>query len=153
MCVNISCFFRVFFVFFAYITTWKTKNGPIAFVKHTPCSPESDTSSSIKVASNTKRSSIKVWLWAKSSPQKKCDFGNAVQLHVIKVPHAAKKIDGLTDRGKGWLVRTILLLYSVVLWRFRLSFVASKLTFRRNWITSVGASERSTEIQWSLFMW
>ena len=51
---------------------------------------------------------------------------------------------------KGWLVRTILSLYSFVFLHFRLSFVASKLTFTRNCTTSSG---RRTEIQWSLFMW
>lgn len=53
---------------------------------------------------------------------------------------------------KGWLVRTTLLRYSAVFLRFRLSFVASKLTFTRNCTTSSGALRRSTEIQWSLFM-
>lgn len=37
--------------------------------------------------------------------------------------------------------------------RFRISFIASKITLTRNFTTSSGASGRSTEIQWSLFMW
>ena len=51
---------------------------------------------------------------------------------IMPEDNGARYIEHIMAEEKGWLVRTILLLYSVVLRRFRLSFVASKLTFRRN---------------------
>lgn len=121
-CVYLSCFLRLFFVFSSCLSLFGFE------------------SSSIKVATRRK------------SPPEKCDLERTVYLHVIKVPHAAKKLDALIYIEKGWLVRTTLSLYSVALWRFRLSFVASKLTFTRNCTTSSGASGRRTDIQWSLFI-
>ena len=55
-------------------------------------------------------------------------------------PPLRQEIGWTYRQKKGWLVRTTLLRYSSV---FRLSFVASKLTFTRNRTKSSGASGRS----------
>lgn len=70
----------------------------------------------------------------------------------IQTVAAIKRMDLSAEKKDGsW--KPPFLHYSAAFLHFRLSFVASKLTFTRNCTKFSGASGRSTDIQWSLFMW